>query len=87
MSIKKIVSVKTATIAYDFGITISSSVDSVEIELNVVSCAVDGSEATVRYSISINGVVSDVKRTIKFKYSGGDINAEAEAALLASESI
>ncbi|MGO1171196.1 MAG: hypothetical protein ACTJG7_19200 [Serratia liquefaciens] len=87
MSIKKTVSVKTATIAYDFGITISSSVDSVEVELNVVSCAVDGSEATVRYSISINGVVSDVTRTIKFKYSGGDINAEAEAALLASESI
>ncbi len=87
MSIKKTVSVNTATIAYDFGITISNGAVSVDVELDVVSCVVDGYEANVRYSISINGVVSDVTRTIKFKYSGGDINAEAEAALLAAESI
>ncbi|MEG9670540.1 hypothetical protein V6X57_14005 [Serratia bockelmannii] len=87
MSIKKTVSVNTATIAYDFGITISNGAVSVDVELDVVSCVVDGYEATVRYSISMSGIVSDVTRTLKFKYSGGDINAEAEAALLAAESI
>ncbi|MCW7609113.1 hypothetical protein OM392_14640 [Serratia bockelmannii] len=87
MGIKKTMVVNTATIAYDFGVTISTSPVEVDIELEVVSCVVDGYEANARYSISINGVVSDVARTIKFKYSGGDINAEAEAALLAAESI
>ena len=84
MSIKKTVSVNTVTIAYDFGITIATDVMEVALELDVVSCVVDGQEAIVRYSITANGASSDVTRSLKFSYSGGDINEEAKTALLAS---
>lgn len=84
MSIKKTLLVNTATVAYDFGITIATDLMEVALELDVVSCVVDGREATVRYSITANGASSDVTRSLKFSYSGGDINEEAKAALLAS---
>lgn len=87
MSIKKIILVNTATVAYDFGITISTGEVSVEVDLAIVSCAISGNDVTAQYSIMLNGQMSAVTRNIKFAYNGGDINSEAEIALSKIEKI